>query len=49
MAQNSFEQLLQFFKILGHESRLQIVGLLANGESNVGELAAALKLTEPTV
>ena len=49
MAQNSFEQLLQFFKILGHESRLQIVGLLANGERSVGELAAALKLTEPTV
>lgn len=49
MAQNSFEQLLQFFKILGHESRLQIVGLLANGERSVGELAAALQLTEPTV
>lgn len=49
MAQSSFEQLLQFFKILGHESRLQIVGLLANGERSVGELAAALQLTEPTV
>lgn len=49
MAQDNFRQLLQFFKILGHESRLQIVGLLANGERGVGELAAALKLTEPTV
>ena len=49
MAQASFEQLLQFFKILGHESRLQIVGLLANGERSVSELAAALQLTEPTV
>lgn len=49
MAQSSFEQLLQFFKILGHESRLQIVGLLANGERSVGELATALQLTEPTV
>lgn len=49
MAQNSFEQLLQFFKILGHESRLQIVGILANGERSVGELAKALNLTEPTV
>lgn len=49
MTQDNFSQLLQFFKILGHESRLQIVGLLANGERSVGELAAALKLTEPTV
>lgn len=49
MAQDNFSQLLQFFKILGHESRLQIVGLLANGERSVGELAEALKLTEPTV
>ncbi|MBX3015403.1 MAG: metalloregulator ArsR/SmtB family transcription factor [Caldilineaceae bacterium] len=49
MAPNNFHQLLQFFKVLGHESRLQIVGLLANGERSVGELAAALQLTEPTV
>lgn len=49
MAQDNFTQLLQFFKILGHESRLQIVGLLANGERSVGELAEALNLTEPTV
>ena len=49
MAQDNFTQLLQFFKILGNESRLQIVGLLANGERSVGELADALRLTEPTV
>lgn len=49
MAQASFRQLLQFFKVLGHESRLQIVGLLATGERSVGELATALQLTEPTV
>jgi len=49
MAHASFQQLLQFFKILGHESRLQIVGLLATGERSVGELATALQLTEPTV
>jgi hypothetical protein len=49
MGQEHFSQLLQFFKILGHESRLQIVGLLANGERSVGELAEALQLTEPTV
>ncbi len=49
MSQAHFTQLLQFFKILGHETRLQIVGLLANGERSVGDLAALLKLTEPTV
>jgi DNA-binding transcriptional ArsR family regulator len=49
MTQENFAQLLQFFKILGHETRLQIVGLLANQERSVGELAALLKLTEPTV
>jgi DNA-binding transcriptional ArsR family regulator len=49
MTQDNFSQLLQFFKILGHESRLQIVGLLANGERSVGDLADALALTEPTV
>ncbi len=43
------DRLLQFFKVLGHESRLQILGLLANEERNVGELAAALDLKEPTV
>lgn len=47
--ENNFGQLLQFFKTLGHETRLQIVGLLANGERSVGDLAEALKLTEPTV
>jgi hypothetical protein len=49
MSQESFSQLLNFFKILGHETRLQIVGLLANQERSVGELAQALGLTEPTV
>ncbi len=34
---------------MGNESRLKIIGLLANGERTVGELAAALKLSEPTV
>src|SRR4051812_2777387 len=49
MAQENFGQLLQFFKTLGHETRLQIVGLLANSERSVGDLAELLKLTEPTV
>jgi hypothetical protein len=41
--------LLRFFKALADESRLKIVGLLANGERNVQELAKLLKLREPTV
>ena len=41
--------LLSFFKAMADSSRLKIVGLLANGERNVRELAALLKLKEPTV
>lgn len=41
--------LLEFFRVLGNESRLKIIGLLANREHSVGELAAALDLKEPTV
>lgn len=44
-----FEQLLQFFKVLGNKNRLQILGLLANQERNAGELALILGLKEPTV
>jgi DNA-binding transcriptional ArsR family regulator len=43
------EMLLEFFKAMADESRLKIVGLLAAGERNVQELAAALDLKEPTV
>lgn len=43
------ETLLEFFKAMAHESRLAIVGLLAQGEKSVQEIAAVLKLTEPTV
>jgi hypothetical protein len=49
MAQESFDKLLQFFKALGNESRLKIIGLLANGERSVGELANLLDVKEPTV
>ncbi|HRQ39658.1 MAG TPA: metalloregulator ArsR/SmtB family transcription factor [Chloroflexota bacterium] len=44
-----FNTLLQFFKVLGNESRLKILGLLANDDRTVGELAALLDLREPTV
>jgi len=40
---------VQFLKALADESRLKIVGLLANGERSVDELAATLKLKPPTV
>jgi DNA-binding transcriptional ArsR family regulator len=43
------ETLLAFFKALADESRLRIVGLLANGERSVQDLAAQLGLKEPTV
>jgi len=49
MTQEKFDQLLQFFKVIGNESRLKILGLLANEERSVGELAALLGLKEPTV
>lgn len=42
-------ELLQFFKALAHESRLRLVGLLAERERSVQELAALVALKEPTV
>ncbi|VAW35672.1 hypothetical protein MNBD_CHLOROFLEXI01-386 [hydrothermal vent metagenome] len=49
MSEEQFQTLLHFFKVLGNESRLKILGLLANEERSVGELAAFLGLREPTV
>ena len=43
------EPLLGFFKAMADESRLRIIGLLAQRESSVQELAAQLDLKEPTV
>jgi predicted transcriptional regulator len=43
------EYLLQFFKVLADEKRLQIVGLLAGCEYSVEELAAILDLSSATV
>jgi predicted transcriptional regulator len=40
---------LHVLKVLAHESRLKLLGILANQEASVGELAALLKLKEPTV
>jgi DNA-binding transcriptional ArsR family regulator len=41
--------LLAFFKAMANESRLRIVGLLAQRERTVQELAEVLALKEPTV
>lgn len=43
------EALLSFFKALADGNRLRIVGLLAQQERGVGELAAALELRASTV
>ena len=44
-----FHRLVQFFRVLGNESRLKMIGFLANGERSVGELADLLDVKEPTV
>jgi DNA-binding transcriptional ArsR family regulator len=49
MKREQFQTLLQFFKALADESRLKIVGILANQECSVEELAVLLQLKEPTV
>ena len=41
--------LLNFFKALAHESRLRLLGFVAEREHNVQELAARMALKEPTV
>jgi hypothetical protein len=41
--------LVQFLKVLADESRLRILGILANREASVEELAAYLGLKTPTV
>lgn len=42
-------ELLDFFKALADQSRLKIVGILAQRTASVGELAELLELKEPTV
>jgi len=42
------EALLKFFKALAHESRLKLLGLVAQREHSVQELAAAVGVSEPT-
>ncbi|QBD79326.1 metalloregulator ArsR/SmtB family transcription factor [Ktedonosporobacter rubrisoli] len=49
MSQEEFQTLLQFFKVLADENRLKLLGILANGEHSVEELAAFLHLRAPTI
>ena len=43
------EMALQHLKLLANEARLKLLGLLAERERSVGELAELLRLREPTV
>jgi len=45
----NFPTLLRFFKVLADSSRLKLVGILAQRECSVEELASLLQLKEPTV
>lgn len=49
MTDHDTAALLKHFKALGNESRLKLVGLVADRERCVQELAALLALKEPTV
>jgi hypothetical protein len=49
VAPPGLENLLPFFRALADSSRLKIVGLLADRERNVRDLATRLRLKEPTV
>jgi DNA-binding transcriptional ArsR family regulator len=43
------EQLVNFFQALADVTRLKLVGMLAQGERSVDELAGALEVRQPTV
>lgn len=49
MTETNFQTLLQFFKVMANESRLKLVGILAQRECSVEELATLVQLKEPTV
>lgn len=49
MTEEQLNQLLRFFQVFSNESRLKIIGYLANEEKSVGELAKLLNLKEPTI
>ncbi|HLW01315.1 MAG TPA: metalloregulator ArsR/SmtB family transcription factor [Ktedonobacterales bacterium] len=49
MPEEHLQTLLQFFKALADENRLKLLGILANRECSVEELAERLGLRAPTV
>ncbi|MEL6461514.1 MAG: metalloregulator ArsR/SmtB family transcription factor [Cyanobacteria bacterium J06621_15] len=49
MKNEKLQNMLRFFKALADESRLKIIGILANQECSVEELAVLLELKEPTI
>ncbi|HEX2032891.1 MAG TPA: metalloregulator ArsR/SmtB family transcription factor [Chloroflexota bacterium] len=49
MAEEALPLVLRFFKALAEESRLRLLGLLAERERSVDELARLLELKAPTV
>jgi hypothetical protein len=49
MQEEEYELLLHFFKVLNDSNRLKLLGLLANKEYSVDELATMLKLKSPVV
>src|SRR5580700_7815697 len=48
MTETEMASLLRFFKALAHESRLRLLGFVAQRERSVQELAGLLGLSEPT-
>ena len=49
MKGTDLEQVVGYLKVLAHETRLRLLGLLASQERSVGELAEILALKEPTI
>ena len=49
MDPTEFQKLLDFFKALANESRLKMIGILANRACSVSDLADLLDVKEPTV
>jgi hypothetical protein len=49
MSRRDLAQVVEYLKVLAHETRLRLLGLLAAQERSVGELAEILGLKEPTI
>ncbi len=49
MTATETQDVLYYLKLLANETRLKLLGLIADGERSVGELAEILELSEPTI